>query len=400
VAASLLGFVKVFIFAHILEPKLFGEYATCVSMASLLGLVISFGLMEDTIKKYPLMIENNLYKNIQLDIKKKSYLTMYRLLILVAVLVTPIYYFINQKLIIQALVAGYSFLTFQNSLLSSFIRSNEKSIPLGAFFLGKSFLLLLIPGLSVFLQNTELLLFSDIFVLLCVNLICLKYLKYICNKNNCKLSHDPELKNNKNLYVYYCFILTSFINFSDKGFISFFKGPDQTAFYSIVLIFSQIYQNVSNIVSQYFGPKVLKLIFYKKINAAKKIIYISTIAFFASCILMLIFGTNDKCLLLLNSLLKIKFSSLLITISVLIGFFSISSFYEFIIFAENNEKKLFYLYLFVSLIYVILFLTCGIQKTNIVYFLLTMVIIRMIVYLCSLFILKDFILKSTKINLL
>jgi hypothetical protein len=115
---------------------------------------------------------------------------------------------------------------------------------------------------------------------------------------------------------------------------------------------------------------------------------------------MLIFGTNDKCLLLLNSLLKIKFSSLLITISVLIGFFSISSFYEFIIFAENNEKKLFYLYLFVSLIYVILFLICGIQKTNIVYFLLTMVIIRMIVYLCSLFILKDFILKSTKINLL
>ena len=194
--------------------------------------------------------------------------------------------------------------------------------------------------------------------------------------------------------------MTSFINFSDKGFISFFKGPDQTAFYSIVLIFSQIYQNVSNILSQYFGPKVLKLIFYKKINAAKKIIYVTTIAFFVSCILMFIFGTNDKCLLLLNSLLKIKFSALLITISVLIGFFSISSFYEFIIFAENNEKKLFYLYLFVSLTYVILFLTCGIIKTNIINFLISMVIVKMIVYLCSLSILKGFFLKSTKNNLL
>lgn len=388
--ASGLNLLKVYFIAWHASPAVFGNYITYLSLSTFLGLLFSFGMAEDTIKKYPFLSANNQLLSIKNDLllKSKNVLIRFIVFYLICVLVTSIY---KSNIFPFAIVALLSFLSFQNSLCSSFIRSQEKKILLSAFFFGKAFLAFAFIYLVVPLNNYDYLLISEIVALVLTNIACFLYLHKLSKKQNHASVSIQTKKNHYNISLYLIFILSTFISNTDKYLVSLALGPDQVALYSVILLLPQIFQNIINVISQYFSARLIRDA--NNINCQNKIkkfvlkvilMYCSLI--FITFLLVYVF----QCNFVEAKLFKNYFvSHTQLTLAGLISFCQITSLIEFISIGKNKEKYLLSCYFVSAITYLLFFGFALYFRLGLNYYLLGVFFSKLLPLICNIFFIED-----------
>ena len=263
--AASLGFVKFIILAHILSVVDYGLYVAIFGISTFAGMVGSFGLLERTVKYYPRQwIEGR-----QMEMLVSAREIFYRLLhrfILVGIIATAITYidnvpFTSGEVIMVCLLGLGSVLL---SLLASLYRAVGSRRALQNFSLlrGCAAFVFAVSGSTYgFIGAISGEILASIVTGVCAFLVLRK--QYAAAHKGL-VSEDVSTAKNKiekgHGSLYFANIFTALTSMGDRVFIGHFLGASAAGSYGFVMLIPQISQMMINIVAQYIGPLVIKIV--------------------------------------------------------------------------------------------------------------------------------------------
>jgi O-antigen/teichoic acid export membrane protein len=257
IASSALGVIKILYLSYILSPEDFGSFIALYSISIFSATLLSFGLIETTLKSYPILIKNRNLPGVVANFIYINKIMFVRYIILTAVLLllqhaVPVSY--NWFDIILGIVLGY--LTSNLLIFASIVRSIEKSSIQQKFFFSRS--------LTTFVTVVFCALFCEWNYLIlaeCIGLaISILYTFSLLKKVGFTFNMSARLNEQRaheGGVLYFAFLLSSGISQVDKMLVGQLSSSYQAGRYGFMMIFVQVFTLLYSIITQRVGPKFL-----------------------------------------------------------------------------------------------------------------------------------------------
>jgi O-antigen/teichoic acid export membrane protein len=278
--ASGLGLIKGMILAKILTQVDFGQYVSISGVSMLSSSLLSFGLIEETTKRYPLLWVMGKYSEILNDAKyiiKKIALMFFAAMLLLAVL----NFFVFKKYaVLDVLLVGL--LGFSTSLLTivaSIFRASESLQPFQVFSLNRNMIALFLSIIGGMMFSWKGSIVGDILAAVFVIIISLKSInnifaqaKQVSIGENIeqpqKIEHTEKLDRVGGRMLYLANLLTSSTVSLDRALINTALGAASAGTYGILSLITQVVQLLVNIIGQGIGPLMIKSEFSGKTDGS------------------------------------------------------------------------------------------------------------------------------------
>lgn len=256
--ASGLGFAKVGALAHILTQADFGNYAMAVGAAMLLTMLLSVGLIEGTIKRFPRLWVDGDRSAMVADTRAIS-LTLLKRVVLLSLGLTAIVLMLGRmddaKPLLLGVLMGYAGILAR--LSSTLILAIGSGPLLRDFTVYRA-----VFALAAALGGGALMgwigaMIGEVIALFATVLHAHYLLKpYLANANGA--SHmNSEGTANGQLYV--ASVLTAGSMMLDRLLVNFASGAAMAGSYAFAMILAQIGQLMTNIIGQRVGPAIIRL---------------------------------------------------------------------------------------------------------------------------------------------
>lgn len=273
--ASGLGFVKLLALAWALNASDFGHYVGLFGLSTLAGAMVSFGLVERTIKLYP----RQWTQGQQLDILRNANQILMQLLVrsaaagglvVVAVTVTSVPVALGEVLSVTLLGLGTAWL----ALFASIYRAAGSRPALQRFALWRGGLACALALLGGLVWGWAGALFGDVLAAGLSSIYSLVELRRLCQA--AATSHaemggapaaDKSSAGHRDLYA--ANLLSASTGMVDKAWVGGALNPAAAGTYGVVMLLPQIAQMLVNVVAQYVGPLVIKFVHVKHVDRSR-----------------------------------------------------------------------------------------------------------------------------------
>ena len=405
--SSSLSFFRVLILATIISLVDFTYYTTIVALGAFLGSFFSFGIVEETYKKYPIWIAKNKF-----GILKKSLLTIVKQLfsrfIFSIIIILSITFLVNDSYII---IVFFSLsIGFLHSIISVLASTQRAIGDLDAYAFSSIIRAILAIVFVVFIawltKNYLLTLLAEIIAMFGGAMIAYAYSNSSLKKinNNISVSESKKVHINKKdkngliLFISYTIISVPF--YLDRSFVTLNYDETSASQYALLALFLSISFLLINVISQKVSPQIFKII---ELTKSYKSAYVYTfkwcLLFMLSWILIVTFIWVFFTLgILPEGLLKYKLSDDLFLALIFLGTLSVTNLLEFVIISIDKEKKFLKsaaLYLITLIIFS--FIT-NIFKLDLILFIWMMILARLIYLFLIMYYIKPFKFLKFKIN--
>ncbi len=276
--ASGLGFIKLLSLAYVMPVYEYGQYIAYFGVATLTATLISMGLVEKTIKAYPRQWVTGQRKEITHDairivgiISSRFFIVCNGIVILSYFKLIPITFY---SII---LTIALSLCTSVLALLVSLYRAAGSQKELQNFTWWRSFATLCIALPAGALFGWQGALAGEIVANLVGITIGAQKLKMLYQKIQLKpqaVSSNSDVTlsvsvDRGHLQLYFANLAVLFVAMVDKAWLGATLGPSLAASYGIVMLIPQVSQLFVNVISQYTGPLIIKLVHLKQKDASK-----------------------------------------------------------------------------------------------------------------------------------
>ncbi len=378
---SILGFGKFIFIAYFQEPTNFGKFASLFGILTFIASLISFGEIEQTIKKYP-----NYWITQDFQLLEKSISDLLLLMFLRATIIVALYFLyliFSKETFDILLVVSSLFIIFNQSVNQLFTSLFRASADLSFFAYSQ----LIRTLVTIFIVTSAAILFTWKGLIIAESisgiLIFVVYLIFINRQfsrenqqfnfrfeiNNTLFQSIFKVSNLSGLFLYLSTMVLSIPLYWDKFIIGKFKGYETVGIYSASFLIVQIGLLVNNVLSQKAGPDFIK----KQINTKEKSltrdlvkwIFIGSAMQIFVCILFIIaiiIGLFE------HYLPKYNIGIQIFAFAVLLSLFQFNGLTEFFLISVNKEKKILLSSIFYCLLFMIGFLFVGYLNLDLRYF--------------------------------
>lgn len=264
--ASSLGLIKFLVLAYIMTPEAYGHYVALFGVASMLGIIMSFGQIEGTTKLYPRWwIEGNEQK-ILIHARGVSLILVKRFTIaMILALATVSFWQLSYSLGDVFLIGVLGFLVALLALIASLYRAIGLPKALQNFNVYRSsfaFALAIVGGWILGWQGALAGDLTSCFLIFIYAIYQVRMLFKLHKESSANLPPYGEkptvLTDSGASQLYLSNLLLSSTTFLDKAWIGAALGTAMAGAYSVIALIPQIAQLVVNIVGQHIGPLVIK----------------------------------------------------------------------------------------------------------------------------------------------
>lgn len=265
--ASSLGFIKLLGLAFLLTSEEYGNFISVFGLASLVGSLISFGLIETTTKKFPIMIVEHKFNAI-LTVSKGiiSKLFIRSLVFFFLLIITNFTIKSFFSAFQLALIFFIAYITSISSLLASIFRSlgNNKLTNTFAVLRGAAslFIVFLFSDLYGWKGGLVGEIASGALVITVGWMLIVKNFQSR-NDNQTPIGENLKLNSKQGVKLYLGNMLVGSTTMIDKFWINHTYGPSITGTYGVVMLIPQILQLFVGALSQFIGPRVIKSYYLK-----------------------------------------------------------------------------------------------------------------------------------------
>lgn len=404
ILSSFIFFSKGILLAYKMEPNKYGSYISIYAISIFIGSIMSFGLIEETTKKFPRYWVNNDRNSINIyfdNIKNNLYK---RLIIFFPISFITTYFVFNKIDIITTLVAlTTSFTSSYFSLYASLIRSTGNINKMSEIQLFRALISIIFVYFATYFNNWLIVFLFDAIASVISLFNCFFVKKNIltqnANNNLLKVEINETKKSNDGMLLYFSFLLTSLPGYFDKSIIGKTIGFSFAATYNVHLIIVQVSVLLCNIISQKVGPELIKLqIEHKKKSIVFKHLFKWVIIFFIVNILFVIlFYLIVKLNIFPSFTLKYNINIYYLILCGAIALLQITSLIEFFMISYDLEKYI----LISSFIYIISiivsFTICVFLKFTLIFYFAATLFSKSLQILYQIFVYNTFEIKIHKI---
>ena len=261
-AASIIGFLKLVILADIFSAADFAQYSTYYGLAPLIGLVVSFGMVEGTVKRFTRLAVNSTKNTTEFESYKIVRLLSARYLGLAAVIAASYLFFpasIKDALapIIFSIVISMGNNIF--GIVASVIRARNSILFYSLINLFRAFFISA-ATLFVATQTNWLgaLTFESIFGLAVISAIFLFIVSFKKSRDATNLDPEPLNGKKSGRFLFFGFLAISVSMTVDRFFISAFDRISVSALYNFMTIWLAGAYLLMSIFVQKFGPDMVR----------------------------------------------------------------------------------------------------------------------------------------------
>lgn len=378
---SILGFGKFILIAYFQEPSNFGKFAALIGILTFIGSLISFGEIEQTIKKYPSYWITKDFQLLEKSISDLLLLMLLRASIIVALYF--LYLIFSKETFDLLLVVSSLFIVFNQSVNQLFTSLFRASADLSFFAYSQ----LIRTLVTIFIVTSAAILFTWKGLIIAESisgiLIFGVYLIFInrqfglenqqfnfCFEINKRLFQSIfKVSNLSGLFLYLSTMVLSIPLYWDKFIIGKFKGYETVGIYSASFLIVQIGLLVNNVLSQKAGPDFIKSQINRKekslIRDLIKWIFIGSAMQIFVCILFFIAIITG---LFEHYLPKYNIGLQIFVFAGLLSLFQFNGLTEFFLISVNKEKKILLSSILHCLLFMIGYLFVGYLNLDLRYF--------------------------------
>lgn len=365
VAAAGVSFLRVIVVALVLPSDDFAVYAATVALGSFLAYILSFGLIESTIKKFPRLFLQQQYAEIN-SISKDILYSLIRRALVYIFLALP-FFLVWDNGTPEQIILGI-LLAFSNAtanLVSSIQRAfyNINHFSLGSI-VRSSITFLLVVSAAYFFSIVGVIIIEAISILL-GSFVSRLIATFTLSKTETKKiqSIKTDESKEKGKLVFFSFIFLSIPFYLDRMFINEFYSKGEASAYAFMAILITGSAVLVNIIAQKVGPEVLKLE-KNGVLISKQVLYAVKWSLMPVLIWILVISLA-LIILDLNAfpgiLIKYNVSMNLVLSIGLLGLFQITSIFEFVFIANNREWEFFVSSLLYTISVIAIATYCGLN---------------------------------------
>ena len=377
--SSLIFFIKGIVLALYMESSMYGTYVSIYAISIFIGSIMSFGIVEETIKNFPRLWVKNEKSKINIEFNKIRIKLVKRSLLISPICLFCTYYTVGKfDFLITAISIFISFSTSYFSLYASFIRSTGSINKMSEMQFVRAISSITLVFIATFFNNWGIVFLFDALASLISLVNCWLIKKHLISKNINNIFHKRG-----GLLIYFSYILTSLPSYFDKFLIGKIFGFSIAASFSVHLILVQVSTIFCNIISQKVGPDLIKLQFVTKNNVTvlwhllKWVIIfflINTffIIFFYSVVKLNIFPSFSK---------KYSINNIYIIICGFIAFLQVTSLIEFLMISLDKEKYILIGSVIFFLTIITSFLICFLFNLPLLFYLLSILFSKLLQFI-------------------
>lgn len=259
--ASALGFAKMLALAQILHPANFGAYVSLFGLATLAGMLLSFGQVEATTKHFPRLWANGQKQEIPHHARRIALSQTARFVILgimAAILASNVDLGFDPFFALVA--AGLGLGTSLLALMASILRASENIRALQNFTVVRSVLVLAASCIGGYALGWQGALIGDIVAItlsLTFSALQTPLLLSANEETSATIVTEPiEASGGKRLYA--ANILSSSISLVDRSLVNLALGAAAAGTYGVIALLYQVGQITMVILTQRVGPLIIK----------------------------------------------------------------------------------------------------------------------------------------------
>lgn len=373
IAASGFGLLKLVVLAYLLDPAEYGGYVALFGAATLSAALMSFGLIEETIKKYPRKWADGERKSIISDSKGRGKVLVLRFVLLLGVLI-PIALIANHSTKIIEIVffctigVGSALL----SLVASLFRATGSKKALQRFSLWRSgFAFGLATAFGTLWGFHGALVGESIAALLSISLSFVTLRKlYYNDQHDAGQSDQSDERATGHRKLYIANTFTASTTMADRSIVAFALGPVSAGTYGVIMILPQISQMLVNVVSQYIGPYVIKLVHKGDMDTSK-----SSSLIYQTCLLAALVSVIGFTLFALSELEsvssffeKYSLTGAFLVLACILSVAQIAALIEFHLIARDAEHLVFKCSIMANSMFFFTFAICSQRQLDVEYF--------------------------------
>jgi O-antigen/teichoic acid export membrane protein len=378
---SILGFGKFIFIAYFQEPSSFGKFASLIGILTFIGSLISFGEIEQTIKKYP-----NYWISKDFQLLEKSICNLLLLMFLRASLIIPLYFLfliITKEALDLLLVVSSLFIVFNQSVnqlftslfrasadLSFFAYSQLIRTLVTIFIVSGAAFLFSWKGLIIAESISGILIFGVYIIFINRQFGCEKIkFKFRFEFNKTLFQNIFKVSNLSGLFTYLSTMVLSIPLYWDKFIIGKFNGYESVGIYSASFLIVQIGLLVNNVLSQKAGPDFIKhQINKKEKNLIWDLIKWIFIGFNMQIVVCLFFFIAIITGLFEHYLPKYNIGLEIFAFAGLLSLFQFNGLTEFFLISLNKEKNILFSSILFCTLFMIGYLSVGYLNLDLRYF--------------------------------
>lgn len=378
---SILGFGKFILIAYFQEPTNFGKFASLIGILTFIGSLISFGALEQTIKKYPSYWITKDFRLIE-----KSISNLLLLMFLRASIIFFLYFLfliVTKGPFDLLLLVSSLFIVFNQSVNQLFTSLFRASADLSIFAysqLIRTLVTIFIVTGAAFLFSWKGLIIAESVSGILIFGVYIVFIKRQFNLEKVKFKFHFEINKSlfqevfkisslSGLFLYLSTMVLSIPLYWDKFIIGKFKGYETVGIYSASFLIVQIGLLVNNVLSQKAGPDFIKHQINKKEKSQQrdliKWIFIGSAMQIFVCLLFFIAIVTG---LFEQYLPKYNIGLELFAFAGLLSLFQFNGLTEFFLISLNKEKKILISSIFYCLLFMIGYLLVGYLNLDLRYF--------------------------------
>lgn len=344
--ASVLATLKIIVVAELVSPEQFGLFISYLSFAFFLGVGVSLGLVEGTVKLYPRLWAAGENQKLFLHSSHIFSILLSRYVVVLSIGLLCSWLFNLASFLVVISVTGVALGVTFFSITSSYMRAREAFYSLAWMNVFRNvFGILLVISMAYWFGTSQAMIAAELLsVLLLVGALLWIYLpkKMVTISKPVTPAFYSMEDRKQERYLY----LSNMINLSplylDKVLITAIASPVVTAKYAIAMLVVQVFTLITNTVSQLYGTKVVKLGNSKEELQLKIVLTAKWVSFIAVlCVLTFIVFVISKEFDAIKAFFdKYEVSTELFLIAVLIAFLRVSVLFEFLLLSKEKEKKI------------------------------------------------------------
>jgi len=372
--ASALGFIKLLALAYAMPAQAYGQYVGYIGIATFSSMLLSFGLIERTIKDYPRRWVSGQRTEVLIDAVQICRMLALRFIAL-GVLVFSLSFlnFIPVEPIAVLFTTGLALCTVFLTLVGSLYRAAGVQRALQNFTLLRSTLVmgLCLPVGSMLGWQGAIA--GDIAGnLLSIGFAVWRLHRMYRKENFVGASHPDLAVSDKGHYkIYTANLAVAPQSMLDRVWVNVAIGPALAGSYGVVMLIPQAVQLLGNVIVQYVGPLVIKLVHAKKSNSNRQ----STVAFNAALLALFSLALTLSALIakripFLNHIFeKYAISDISLVMVGLISCGQIYALIEFHLIAHDRESKVLFASIVSSIIFIVTFAGAAAAHASVEWFL-------------------------------
>ena len=383
-SASSLGFLKLLLLASLLDAESYGRYVVIFGIATLAGAIVSFGLIERTIKLYPRSWATGDRASVLVDARRVARLVAYRFALLglavgVATFAGWVPYPTSQIVCVCLLGLGAASL----SLFASIYRAVGSRLLLQKFSFWRSGVACISALLGGWAFGWVGAILGDVFAAA----ITLGHSAVVLNKvfTECSGEEKPQgvirdgadsSSGHGKLYV--ANMLSAITIMTDRALVGISLGSAAAGAYGLIMLLPQVFQMVVNVVSQYIGPLIIKSVYIgRRSDSALSTLGLQGVILAVLSVLVVFGALFIKHLAIFNAFfVKYDVSDTSVILAGFIAAGQIYSLIEFHLIARDGEGRILVSSLFAASTFFCLFALADYFTLQVEYFIAAVAIAR------------------------